>query len=100
MDAISCTQARNSLSTVMVRVTENHEPLIITPRKGKTAVLISLEDYNAWQETHYLTRSSANVAASSFAEECHRQSLLLKNDALEKNTAEWLESVADCDGWE
>lgn len=62
MDAISCTQVRSSLSAVMARVTENHEPLIITPRKGKAAVLISLEDYNAWQETHYLTRSPANAA--------------------------------------
>ncbi len=62
MDAISYTQARSSLATVMARVTEDHEPLIITPRKGKAAVLISLEDYNTWQETHYLTRSPANVA--------------------------------------
>lgn len=61
MDTISCTQIRNSLSAVMARVTENHEPLIITPHKGKAAVLISLEDYNAWQETHYLTRSPANA---------------------------------------
>lgn len=37
---------------------------------------------------------------AGFAEECRRQSLLLKNDFLEKNTTEWLESVADCDGWQ
>ena len=53
MDAISYTQARNSLSAVMARVTENHEPLIITPRKGKATVLMALEDFNAWQETTY-----------------------------------------------
>jgi antitoxin YefM len=63
MDAISYTQARNSLSAVMARVTENHEPLIITPRKkGKATVLMALEDFNAWQETSYLTRSPANAA--------------------------------------
>jgi antitoxin YefM len=60
MDAISYTQARSSLSAVMARVTENHEPLIITSRKGKAAVLMALEDYEAWQETFYLTRSLAN----------------------------------------
>lgn len=49
MDAISYTQARNSLSAVMARVTENHEPLIITPRKGKATVLMALEDFNSWQ---------------------------------------------------
>jgi len=35
-----------------------------------------------------------------FAEECRRQSLMLKNDYLEKETIQWLENVADCDGWE
>ena len=62
MDAISYTQARLSLSAVMARVTENHEPLIITPRKGKATVLMALEDFNSWQETSYLTRSPANAA--------------------------------------
>jgi hypothetical protein len=37
---------------------------------------------------------------AGFAEECRRQSLLLKNDTHEKETTEWLESVADCDGWQ
>lgn len=37
---------------------------------------------------------------AGFAEECRRQSLLLKNDVLEKDTTEWFESVADCDDWE
>ena len=37
---------------------------------------------------------------SGFAEECRRQSLILKNDTLETETTEWLESVADCDGWQ
>lgn len=37
---------------------------------------------------------------TGFAEECRRQSLMLKNDFLEKETTQWLESVADCDGWE
>ena len=34
------------------------------------------------------------------AEECRRQSLLLKNDSHEQETTQWLESVADCDGWQ
>jgi hypothetical protein len=37
---------------------------------------------------------------AGFADECRRQSLLLKNDAFEKETTEWLESVADYDGWQ
>ena len=36
---------------------------------------------------------------AGFVEECKRQSLLLQGDALEAETLEWLESVADTEGW-
>ncbi|HWZ46804.1 MAG TPA: antitoxin MazE family protein [Herbaspirillum sp.] len=36
---------------------------------------------------------------SGFADECRRQSLSLLGDAQEADTLEWLESVADTDGW-
>ena len=36
---------------------------------------------------------------SGFAEECRRQSLLLRGDALEADTLAWLETAADTDGW-
>lgn len=34
-----------------------------------------------------------------FAKECHRQSLLLKRDAQEKEVLEWIENVSDNEGW-
>lgn len=37
---------------------------------------------------------------TGFAEECRRQSLMLKNDFLEKETTQWLESVAEKQGWQ
>ncbi|MDP5008983.1 MAG: antitoxin MazE family protein [Glaciimonas sp.] len=37
---------------------------------------------------------------SGFAAECHRQSLMLKNDPQESDTLDWLEAVADVEGWE
>lgn len=45
----------------MDRVCENHEPLIITRNKAQSVVMISLEDYEALEETAYLLRSPANV---------------------------------------
>ena len=36
---------------------------------------------------------------SGFAEECRRQSLLLRGDALETDTLAWLEAAGNCDGW-
>lgn len=35
-----------------------------------------------------------------FAQECKRQSLLLRNDRQETDTLNWLEVVADTVGWE
>ena len=36
----------------------------------------------------------------SFAEECHRQSALLRNDPQEDDVLTWIETAADVDGWE
>lgn len=35
-----------------------------------------------------------------FAEECRRQSRLLREDPQESETSSWLEAVADTEGWE
>jgi hypothetical protein len=37
---------------------------------------------------------------AGFAEECRRQSRLLRNDPHEAETLAWLEAVADTEGWE
>lgn len=34
-----------------------------------------------------------------FAEECHRQSRLLQGDQQEQEVLDWLEGVADREGW-
>ena len=84
MDAISYTEARSNLAATLDRVTEDHEAVIITRRSGKAAVLISLEDYNAWQETEYLTRSPANAADLLAAVEEIREKRNLVHRALLK----------------
>ncbi|MEL7340601.1 MAG: type II toxin-antitoxin system prevent-host-death family antitoxin [Bacteroidota bacterium] len=60
MDIINYTEARNKLSWAMDQVCENHVPLAITRRNGKAVVMLSLDDYNAWEETMYLMRSENN----------------------------------------
>jgi len=34
-----------------------------------------------------------------FAEECHRQSRLLRDDPHEREILNWIEAVADTEGW-
>ena len=62
MNAISYTAARSNLAKTMDRVNDNHEPVIITRQNGSPVVLMSLEDFNAYQETAYLMRSPKNAA--------------------------------------
>lgn len=40
-----------------------------------------------------------DTRSPGFAEECRRQSALLANDPQEHDALEWLQSVADDDGW-
>jgi antitoxin YefM len=61
MDAISYTDARNKLTKIMDKVCDDHLPLIITRNYGRSVVLISLEDYQALEETAYLLRSPRNA---------------------------------------
>ena len=61
METISYTAVRNNLSKTMDKVNKDHAPVIITRQNGKAAVLMSLEDFNAYEETAYLFRSPANA---------------------------------------
>lgn len=61
MDAISYSAARAELASNMTRVCENHEPIIITRSGAQSVVMLSLEDYQALEETAYLLRSPANA---------------------------------------
>jgi antitoxin YefM len=45
----------------MDRVSENHEPVIITRKNRSNLVLLSYEDYSAIEETAYLLRSPKNA---------------------------------------
>ena len=61
MDAISYTSARANLARTMEKVCEDHAPVIITRKSENPVVMISLEDYQAMEETTYLLRSPANA---------------------------------------
>ena len=54
MDAITYSAARANLAKTMYRVCDDHEPLIITRNGEQSVVMLSLEDYNALEETAFL----------------------------------------------
>ena len=57
MDAVSYSQFRQNLKTIVDQACDQHEPVIITRRHGGNAVILSHEDYRAILETCYLLRS-------------------------------------------
>ncbi|MDF2446513.1 MAG: yefM [Moraxellaceae bacterium] len=61
MDAITYTAARANLADTMDRVCDDHEAIIITRNGQQAVVMMSLDDYNALEETAYLLRSPKNA---------------------------------------
>lgn len=62
MQALTYSEARHDLKNVMDEACRNHEPVLITRRKGESVVLLSLEDYESLMESEYLLSSPANAA--------------------------------------
>lgn len=58
--AITASEARRGLFPLIEKVNDDRSAIEITSKRGN-AVLISAEDYAAWQETAYLFRSPANA---------------------------------------
>ncbi len=61
MDAVPYTRIRAHLAEAMERVCDDHTPVIITRKNERSVVMISLEDYEAIEETAYLLRSPKNA---------------------------------------
>jgi antitoxin YefM len=61
MKAISYTAARQNLAKTMEEVCEDHAPVIVTRKKSDSVVIMSLEDFQALEETAYLLRSPKNT---------------------------------------
>ena len=61
MNAITVNEARNNLDRLIEQVTADAEPTIICGDQGQKAVLLSLEEFNSWQETLYLLSNPANA---------------------------------------
>jgi antitoxin YefM len=60
MKAITSSEFRANMASVLDKVAEDHEPVIVRRPGGKTCVVISLEDYDQMDETAYLLSTPAN----------------------------------------
>jgi len=62
MQVVNYSELRNNMKAVMDLCCTEHELMIITRQKEPAVVMMSLEDYNALEETLYLMRHPANHA--------------------------------------
>jgi antitoxin YefM len=62
MRAVTLKEAEGNLQGLVTRVMDDSEPAIVVTESGQQVVLMPLDDYNAWQETHYLLSSPVNAA--------------------------------------
>lgn len=60
MKTLSCAEASANLSHEIDLVNEDGKPLKITRHGRAAGVLISFDEYEAYEETDYLLRSQAN----------------------------------------
>ncbi len=61
MKALTYTAARSNLAKTMKEVCDDHDPVIITRKQHDAVVMMSLEDYEALNETAYLLHSPKNT---------------------------------------
>ena len=61
MEATTYTTVRQNLAKTMEKVCKDHSPVIVTRKKNDSVVIMSLEDYEALEETAYLLRSPKNT---------------------------------------
>ncbi|HYC05329.1 MAG TPA: type II toxin-antitoxin system Phd/YefM family antitoxin [Azospirillaceae bacterium] len=62
MDIVSYSHARQNLSSLMDKVTEDRAPVTVTRKGAEPVVVVSQSEWNSIQETLYLLSNPANAA--------------------------------------
>ena len=61
METLSYTTFWNQLAGILDKVNDDHEPVLITRQNGKPTVVMSLENFQSYEETAYLIASPENA---------------------------------------
>jgi antitoxin YefM len=62
MNVVTVNEAKRNLDSLIQKVFSDAEPAIITTESGQQIVLLSMDEFSAWQETAYLLSNPANAA--------------------------------------
>lgn len=61
MDVKSYTHVRQNLAGVMDEICASREPVVVTRQNAASVVMMSLDEFNAMEETMHLLRSPRNA---------------------------------------
>ncbi len=62
MVSLMVADMKHDLESLVNHVVDNAEPTLVQAKTGKQAVLVSLDEFNSWQETVYLLSNPVNAA--------------------------------------
>ena len=62
MKAATTAEQLQDLDGLIAEVVTDAEPILLASGQGQHAVLVSLAEFNSWQETLYLLSNPANAA--------------------------------------
>lgn len=84
MKAINYSELRQNLKSNLDAVTDDQEMLVVHRPKGRSIVMMSLDEFNALQETLHLNRSKKNRQRLENAiENINSKANLVKNPIVE-----------------
>ena len=61
MDTVTYTKFREQLAGYLDKVNEDHTPLLVTRQNSEPVVVMTLEDFKAYEATFYLMASKKNA---------------------------------------
>lgn len=89
MRAVTLDHVRKNLDEVVRRVTDDAEAAIVLTESGEQVVLMPLNHFNAWSETHYLLSTPANAAHLRKSIAQIKAGKLIEKDLIEDSTNGW-----------
>ena len=61
MKAMTTALLDKTLDDLIIEVSDDAEPTMLSARNGQQAVLVPLDEFNSWRETAYLLSTPANA---------------------------------------
>jgi len=61
MDVVNYSTARQNLASLMDKVTQDRTPVVVTRQGAEDVVILSMREFEGWQETVHLLSSPANA---------------------------------------